>query len=73
MISNQYFTICNAHVPVPAPFLSDSPSDVDSLLLSEERRPNRGPTRRSTPFASLSGRSAMKPRSAGHLERSVAR
>ena len=26
-----------------------------------------GPTRRSTPFASLSGRCAMKPRSAGHL------
>ncbi len=29
----------------------------------------RGPTRRSTPFASLSGRCAMKPRSAGHLQR----
>jgi hypothetical protein len=29
----------------------------------------KGPTRRSTPFASLSGRCAMKPRSAGHLER----
>ena len=28
-----------------------------------------GPTLRSTPFASLSGRCAMKPRSAGHLER----
>jgi hypothetical protein len=27
------------------------------------------PTLRSTPFASLSGRCAMKPRSAGHLER----
>ena len=28
-----------------------------------------GLTLRSTPFASLSGRCAMKPRSAGHLER----
>lgn len=29
----------------------------------------RGPTRRSTPFPSVTGRCAMKPRSAGHLER----
>ncbi len=29
----------------------------------------RGPTRRSTPFPSVTGRCAMKPRSAGHLQR----
>ena len=29
----------------------------------------RGPTRRSTPFPSVTGRCAMKPRSAGHLAR----
>ena len=29
----------------------------------------RGPTRRSTPFPSVTGRYAIKPRSAGHLQR----
>jgi hypothetical protein len=29
----------------------------------------RGPTRRSTPFPSVTGRCAIKPRSAGHLQR----
>ena len=31
----------------------------------------RGPTRRSTPFPSVTGRCAIKPRSAGHLQRSA--
>ena len=34
-------------------------------------QPLRGPTRRSTPFPSVTGRCAMKPRSAGHLQRSA--
>jgi hypothetical protein len=38
-------------------------------FLGAPRVQPRGPTRRSTPFASLSGRCAIKPRSAGHLAR----
>jgi hypothetical protein len=38
-------------------------------FLGAPRVQPRGPTRRSTPFPSVTGRCAMKPRSAGHLAR----
>jgi hypothetical protein len=38
-------------------------------ILGASRVQPRGPTRRSTPFPSVTGRCAMKPRSAGHLQR----
>ncbi len=38
-------------------------------FLGAPRVQPRGPTRRSTPFPSVTGRFAMKPRSAGHLAR----
>ena len=41
-------------------------------FLGAPRVQPRGPTRRSTPFPSVTGRCAMKPRSAGHLQRYAA-
>ena len=38
-------------------------------FLGAPRVQPRGPTRRSTPFPSVTGRCAIKPRSAGHLAR----
>ena len=40
-----------------------------ALFLGAPRVQPRGPTRRSTPFPSVTGRCAIKPRSAGHLAR----
>jgi hypothetical protein len=40
-------------------------------FLGAPRVQPRGPTRRSTPFPSVTGRCAIKPRSAGHLARSA--